>query len=189
MRGRAATLKVLAGALRGRSLEAPADATTLRPTAARRRAAVFDILRSRLPTFRGRRFADLFAGTGAVAIEALSQGFDAAHLVEADPAAVALIRRNLKGLGLEAQARVVAGDATRLGRTDRPFDVVFMDPPYQKALAAPAIEALVAGGWLADDGVVLAEVAKGAVLDPRAGLVVAGTYRHGAGSLLRLERG
>lgn len=136
-------MRVIGGTHRGRRLAAPRGLRT-RPTADRVREALFDILG---PAVRGQRVLDLFAGTGAVGIEALSRG--AAHVVfvERDRDAVRTLRANLSALGLSRdRAPVVVADAVtsiaRLGRTEPPFDLVFLDPPYAGDLAARALTAL-----------------------------------------------
>lgn len=180
------SLRIIAGELKGRALVAPPTAAELRPTSARRREAVFDILRGRLGDFRGLRLVDLFAGTGAVGLEALSQGFEEVVFVENASEAARLIRRNLEELGLQRRARVMQNDATRLGPAPRAFDVAFLDPPYGRKLAERCLTRLVAHGWLANEAVVLAELGKGDPFAPPAGLVVAREHGHGAGRLVRL---
>lgn len=143
-------MRVIGGAERGRRLRAPRGLRT-RPTADRVREALFDILG---PAIRGMRVLDLFAGTGAVGIEALSRGAARAVFVERDREALRVLRANLAALGLDrARARVVAGDALAslpaLGRSEAPFDLVFADPPYAGDLAARARAALAGGGLLA----------------------------------------
>ena len=135
-------MRVVAGEYRGRRLRAPAGRTT-RPTADRVREAIFSMLGS----VAGLRVLDLFAGSGALGIEALSRGAQAATFVDSDPRAVAAIRRNLHELGLPAAggdqvpgAAVARRDALAyLGAGPDPFDLVFVDPPYSSAsrLAAP----------------------------------------------------
>jgi 16S rRNA (guanine966-N2)-methyltransferase len=131
-------VRVVAGEFRGRRLAAPQGART-RPTADRVREALF----SMLGDVSGARVLDLYAGSGALGIEALSRGAGAAVFVERDPRAVAVIGRNLASLGLEQQ--VVRQDAVRfLARAQGMFDLVFCDPPYDSAsrLAGPLAERL-----------------------------------------------
>lgn len=125
-------MRVVAGTLRGRRLVAPAG-DHVRPTSDRVREAVFNALQS-LVHLPGARVLDLFAGTGAMAIEALSRGAEWAVLVEHDRRAQAVIRTNLDALGLNQQAQVVAADAVtwlRRRADDEPFDVALVDPPYR----------------------------------------------------------
>lgn len=120
-------MRVVAGELKGRRLATPPRGADVRPTADRVREAIFSILGD----VAGARVLDLYAGTGALAIEALSRGAAAATLVDRRPA---LARRNVADLGLEARAQVVRADAIRfLGRADDRFEVIFCDPPYRLA--------------------------------------------------------
>ncbi len=183
------TLRVLAGTHKGRALAAPESGTALRPTAARRRAAAFDILRARLGDFAERRFADLFAGTGAVGVEALSQGFAEAVFVEHDARAARLILRNLEALSLGGCGRVLASDATRLPAAPDAFDAVFLDPPYGRDCVKPCLEALVDGGWLTAATPVLVELGREDGVEVPAALRLLREYPHGAGRLLCLVRG
>jgi 16S rRNA (guanine966-N2)-methyltransferase len=131
-------MRVVAGAFKGRRLQAPRGSRT-RPTADRVREALF----SMLSDVSGARVLDLYAGSGALGIEALSRGAAAATFVESDPRAVAALRRNLEAVGSEAAVR--RQDALRfLGRARGPFDLVFVDPPYDAAvrLAEPLSERL-----------------------------------------------
>jgi 16S rRNA (guanine966-N2)-methyltransferase len=142
-------MRVIGGADRGRRLRAPRGHRT-RPTADRVRVTLFDILG---PAVAGTRVLDLFAGSGAVGIEALSRGAAVAVFVERDPDALRALRANLAALGVgRAQARVVPGDALavlpRLATTEPPFDLVFLDPPYAGNLATRALAALAAGPLL-----------------------------------------
>jgi len=131
-------MRVVAGAFKGRRLQAPRGSRT-RPTADRVREALFSLLGE----LSGARVLDLYAGSGALGIEALSRGAAAATFVERDPRAVAALRRNLAAVGSEAEVR--RQDALRfLGTAQGPFDLVFLDPPYDAAvrLAEPLSERL-----------------------------------------------
>ncbi|MEA2363251.1 MAG: rRNA (guanine966-N2)-methyltransferase [Thermoleophilaceae bacterium] len=131
-------MRVVAGTFKGRRLEAPRGTRT-RPTADRVREALFSILGD----VEGARVLDLYAGSGALGIEALSRGAGSAVFVERDARAAAAIERNLASLGVNA--RVARQDALRfLTRADGPFDLVFCDPPYDSAsrLAGPLAERL-----------------------------------------------
>jgi 16S rRNA (guanine966-N2)-methyltransferase len=125
-------MRVIGGELRGRRLESP-PGDTARPTSDRVREAVFNILTS-LGAVDGSTVLDLFAGTGALGIEALSRGATHATFVERDPKLLAPLRRNLDSLGLDDDATVVTGDAGRYARdavsTGQRFDLAFLDPPY-----------------------------------------------------------
>ena len=136
-------MKIIGGADRGRRLTAPRGRET-RPTAGRVREALFDILG---PRIRGARVLDLFAGTGAVGLEAVSRGAARAVFVERDRTAVRALRANLAALSVPRErARVVVADAVAaiglLGRTELAFGFVFLDPPYASDLARRALAAL-----------------------------------------------
>ena len=136
-------MRVIGGHDRGRRLRAPRG-LAIRPTADRVRVTLFDVLG---PAVAGARVLDLFAGTGAVGIEALSRGAARVVLVERDQSALRALRANLTALGApRAAARVMAGDVLRLlpelGAQEGPFDLVFIDPPYATALAARTLEGL-----------------------------------------------
>lgn len=122
-------MRVVAGALGGRRLEAP-PGTDTRPTTDKVRQAVFNALES-AGLVEGMTFLDLYAGSGAMGIEALSRGADSCTFVERDRAALAALRSNLGSLGLDQQSRVVAGDVTvALGQLPR-VDIAIVDPPYR----------------------------------------------------------
>ena len=147
-------MRIVAGAHRGRTLVAPPGRST-RPTQDRVRQALFDVIAHAdwAPSLEGARVIDLFAGSGALGLEALSRGASFALFVETDETARGAIRDNLEALDLFGRARIHRRDATDLGA--RPasagagFDFAFLDPPYGRALGERALNALRAGGWLA----------------------------------------
>ncbi|MEV4763700.1 16S rRNA (guanine(966)-N(2))-methyltransferase RsmD [Micromonospora chokoriensis] len=152
--------RIVAGALGGRRIAAPPGAGT-RPTSDRVREALFSAVEAEVD-LDGARFADLYAGSGAVGLEALSRGARHVLLVESDPRAARVIRENVATLGVGPAARLVAGKvATALaaGPDGGPYDVVFADPPY--AVPDEEITALLAtlvgGGWLVPDALVVVE--------------------------------
>jgi 16S rRNA (guanine966-N2)-methyltransferase len=152
--------RIVAGTLGGRRLVAPAGAGT-RPTSDRVREALFSTLAS-MVDLEGARFADLYAGSGAVGLEAVSRGAAHVLLVESDPRAARVIRGNVRVLGAAPAARLVAGKvATVLAAPPEggPYDVVFADPPYAVAgdEVGAVLAALVGNGWLAPDAVVVVE--------------------------------
>jgi 16S rRNA (guanine966-N2)-methyltransferase len=145
-------MRVIAGAFKGRTLHAPRGQRT-RPTADRVREALF----SMLGPLDGARVLDLFAGSGALAIEALSRGAAEAVLVESDPRAVAAIERNLEPLGAAAEVRRRDVLAYLRDSAEGPFDLVFADPPYDAASRlAPHLSRRLPG-LLADDGRIVIE--------------------------------
>ncbi|BAS27453.1 16S rRNA (guanine(966)-N(2))-methyltransferase RsmD [Limnochorda pilosa] len=154
-------MRVIGGSARGRKLLA-VPGTGTRPTADRVRESLFNILAER-PV--GAQVLDLFAGTGALAIEALSRGARRAVLVESGRRAAGVIRRNLEACGFQGQAELlVQRDRLALPllarRGDR-FELVFLDPPYGKGLAGPALEALGTLGLVAPGGLVVLETRRG----------------------------
>jgi 16S rRNA (guanine966-N2)-methyltransferase len=147
-------MRVIAGSHRGRTLQAPRGRTT-RPTSDRVREALFSILGE----IGGVAVLDLFAGSGALAIEALSRGASNATLVDSSPGAIAAIRRNLDALGINAE--VVRGDAVewceQAKRRARQYDLVFLDPPYRHGSALGARLTAALAGVLAPEARVVAE--------------------------------
>jgi 16S rRNA (guanine966-N2)-methyltransferase len=158
-------MRIVAGHHRGRQLVAPRSEAT-RPTSDRVREAVFNILAHGVPGFAldGARVLDLFAGTGALGLEALSRGAAFCLFVEESAEARAAIRRNVEALGLEGVTRIFRRDATALGPagTTGAFGLAFLDPPYGRGLAERALAAALAGGWLAPGAVVVVEEQAGA---------------------------
>ncbi|QIK79068.1 16S rRNA (guanine(966)-N(2))-methyltransferase RsmD [Sphingomonas piscis] len=152
-------MRIIAGEWRGRPLRAPAGAAT-RPTADRVRETLFSMLTSRLGTFEDLRVADLFAGSGALGLEALSRGAASATFVEKDPAALKAIRENAATLGADSRIQTIAGSALSLPRAE-PFDILFADPPYGPGAGTAALSAIAAAGWLAAGGWCSIETARG----------------------------
>lgn len=153
-------MRIIAGALGGRRLAAPRG-EGCRPAMDRTREALFSMLEARLGTLADRPVLDLFAGSGSLAFEALSRGAPLAVLVDNSGPALDCIRSNAAALRLEDRTRILRGDVLRLLRgkpAHAPFGLVFLDPPYRRALAAPALAALTRGAWLAPGAVVVAEL-------------------------------
>lgn len=151
--------RIIGGSAGGRRLQTPRGDLT-RPTSDRVREALFSALESLLGSLGGVRFLDLYAGSGAVGLEALSRGAAAATLVEHDRRTAGLIRTNARAVGFR-DADVVTGSVARhlADRPATPYDVAFLDPPYDltgKAVSAD-LTALGSNGWLADDAVVVVE--------------------------------
>lgn len=152
-------MRIVAGKFRGRALLTPSD-DSIRPTSDRAREAIFNVIASRLgPVFTGLKVLDLFAGTGALGLEALSRGAQQAVLVDNGAEARGLIRDNIEALGLGGVAKLLRRDATALGPagTMGPVDLVFLDPPYGKGLGERALVSLNEGKWLAPDALIVFE--------------------------------
>jgi 16S rRNA (guanine966-N2)-methyltransferase len=154
-------MRVVGGTLRGRALAAP-QSNAIRPTADRLRESVFNILAHAYGgPVTGARVLDLFAGTGALGIEALSRGAAFALFIDERAEARALLRENVTALGLGGTSRIFRRDATRLGPAHplEPFTLAFLDPPYGQGLAEKALASARDGGWLAPDALVVVEEA------------------------------
>jgi 16S rRNA (guanine966-N2)-methyltransferase len=164
-------MRVVGGDLRGRTLAAP-KSQAIRPTADRLRESLFNILvHGYGDPIGGARVLDLFAGTGALGIEALSRGAAFALFVDDGAEARALLRENVATLGLGGTTRIFRRDATKLGPAHpiEPFSLVFFDPPYGKGLAEKALTSARDGGWLTPDALIVAEEAKKAAFAPPQG--------------------
>jgi 16S rRNA (guanine966-N2)-methyltransferase len=154
--------------LRGRALAAP-KSQSIRPTADRLRESLFNILMHAYgDPVSGARVLDLFAGTGALGLEAVSRGAAFALFVDDGAEARALLRQNVEALGVAAVARIFRRDATKLGPAHpvEPFSLAFLDPPYGMGLAERALASAREGGWLTDDAPVVVEEKAGAFHAP-----------------------
>jgi 16S rRNA (guanine966-N2)-methyltransferase len=157
-------MRVVGGRLKGRNLASPAS-REIRPTADRLREALFNILiHAYDDPMEDARVLDLFAGTGALGIEAISRGAKFALFVDNGAEARALMRDNVEALGLGGVTKVYRRDATNLGPAHpmEPFSLVFLDPPYAKGLADKALISLRDGGWLTPGALLVVEEAKAA---------------------------
>ena len=167
-------MRIVAGAHKGRPIQAPKGAKT-RPTTDRVRESVFNKLAHApyAPDLSGARVIDLFAGSGALGLEAISRGAAFALFVETDPAARGAIRTNVETLQLYGCTKLHRRDATDLGKKPEkvgpPFDIAFLDPPYEKGLGETALERLVSGGWVADQAVAVMEESVRAETRPATG--------------------
>jgi 16S rRNA (guanine966-N2)-methyltransferase len=170
-------MRIVGGRLRGARLAAPGEkgggAARLRPTSDRVRESLFNLLahggHAEPPAPEGMRVLDLFAGTGALGLEALSRGALRVQFVDDLGAARALIRENVETLGVIGQAKIYRRDATRLGPCrGAPYDLVFLDPPYGRGLGEAALAAAAEGGWLAPGALIVwEEAAEAAVTLPQ----------------------
>ena len=154
-------MRIIAGALGGRLLKSPQGADC-RPAMGRTREALFSMLGARGILWEEVSVMDIFAGSGSLALEALSRGARRALVVENSPRILRCLRANVASLGLGERVDVVTDDALgflRRGAAE-PFDLVFIDPPYRKDLVSPALRFLVEKGWLADGALVSAETEK-----------------------------
>jgi 16S rRNA (guanine966-N2)-methyltransferase len=173
-------MRIIAGRWRGRPIVAPTGQAT-RPTSDRTREALFSMLTSRIGSFEGLAVADLFAGSGALGLEALSRGAAHCIFVETDRAAVDAIRRNLTALGASGEIVTTPAEHARLSG---PLDLAFLDPPYGSGLASAVLATLplTAGGWAS------VETARGEAVAAE-GLEVEAERVHGKAKLTLLRRG
>ncbi len=157
-------MRIVGGQFKGRAISAPPGRET-RPTADRARESIFNVLSHAdwSPGLEGRRVLDLFAGSGALGLEALSRGAAFALFVETDAAARGAIRDNIESLALFGSTRIHRRDATDLGMKPAglgpSFDLVFLDPPYHRGLGERTLNRLGDGGWISDDAVIVLECA------------------------------
>jgi len=161
-------MRIVGGSLRGRALVTP-KSQNIRPTADRLRESLFNILAHAYDDpVAGARVLDLFAGTGALGLEALSRGAAFALFVDDGAEARALIRENVAALGLGGVSRIFRRDATRLGPAHpiEPFSLVFLDPPYGQGLAEKALASAREGGWLMPNALAVVEEKVGAFKAP-----------------------
>jgi len=185
-------LRIVGGVHRGRRLTVPLG-DAVRPTSDRTREALFNILShggfaaGGLP-FADRPVLDAFAGTGAFGLEALSRGASSAAFIENGREAIAILRRNIAALDEEDRAHVLAGDATRPPRAGFASALAFLDPPYRSGLAASALTALAAAGWLAADALAVIEIAASEEFSSPAGFARVDERVYGAARLVFLRR-
>jgi 16S rRNA (guanine966-N2)-methyltransferase len=176
-------MRIIAGKWRGRAIDAPPGLDT-RPTADRVRETLFSMLASRIGSFDDLRVADLFAGSGALGLEALSRGAASAIFVENDPKAAAVIRRNAEKLS--ASAKVLSASAIALPRAE-PFDLIFADPPYATGSGSAVVASVMHAGWLAPGGWMSVETSRNDSIDAD-DLVVEATREVGRAQLTLLRR-
>ena len=141
------SLRIIAGQWRGRKISAPTGDAT-RPTADRTRETLFSMLVSRIGAFEELTVADLFAGSGALGLEALSRGAASALFVEQDAAALRALRSNIANLKAQPQCDVRAGSVLALGLAKAPLDLIMLDPPYRSGAGEVALDKLNRLGWI-----------------------------------------
>jgi len=184
-------LRIISGRARGKKLVEFSGAR-VRPTADRVREALFSILISRLGSLHGYKVLDLFAGTGALALEALSRGAQSALLVEAHPESMKIIETNIEGCRMRDCAQVLRGElpaALSLTTKSAPFDLIFLDPPYAQGLAQATLTRIAALELLSDEGIIVVETEKGEVLPEQIGSLSRTDQRHyGVSTITTYER-
>ena len=175
-------MRIVSGKHKGRPLSAPKGSDT-RPTSDRAREAIFNVLEHGVvgPGLPGAKVADIFAGTGALGLEALSRGAAACVFVDKGRGAVQALRDNVLTLGESDTTKIITKDATALGPApDGPVDYAFLDAPYNQDLSTAALNSLAGNGWLADGCVVMVEVAKDEQLIPPPGFALVKEKAYGA---------
>ncbi|HLZ77889.1 MAG TPA: 16S rRNA (guanine(966)-N(2))-methyltransferase RsmD [Sphingomonas sp.] len=178
-------MRIVAGQWRGRPLKAPAGSDT-RPSSDRAREALFSMLTSRLGSFEGLAVVDLFAGTGALGLEALSRGAASCTFVEQDKPALDALRANIASLGAAADVRAQA--VNTLGPSRQAYDLMLLDPPYAMHAGVPTLERLARLGWLAPGALASVEGERGEEVRPGGFTVeVERTYGKAKITLLRYD--
>jgi 16S rRNA (guanine966-N2)-methyltransferase len=160
-------MRIIAGAWRGRKLEAPKGEAT-RPTADRVKEALFSILIAQLGGLEELKIADLFAGSGALGLEALSRGAAHCLFVEQEAQAVAALRKNIATLSAEGRSTIIARSVLTLGQAQEPLDALLLDPPYNSGAGAVALDKLARLGWIAPHTLISLETARGEVPELKA---------------------
>ena len=174
-------MRIVGGEFRGRPLATPRD-QSIRPTTDRTREAVFNVLAHRFPEkLQGVRVLDLFAGTGALGLEALSRGAAHCLFIEESAEGRGLIRTNVETFGLQGRTKIFRRDATGLGDagTIAPFGLVFADPPYGKGLGEVALRSALRGGWLLPGALCVVEETASAFFSPGEGFSVVEERNYG----------
>jgi 16S rRNA (guanine966-N2)-methyltransferase len=174
-------MRIVGGEFRGRALATPRS-NAIRPTTDRTREAVFNVLAHRFGgRLEGARVLDLFAGTGALGLEALSRGASFVLFVEESAEGRGLIRENVEAFGLQGRTKIFRRDATRLGEvgTMQPFDLFFADPPYGRDFAGRALQSARSGGWLREGALCVVEEAAAAPFEAGAGFVLLDRREYG----------
>ena len=187
-------MRIVGGKHRGRKLAAPRD-ERVRPTSDRARQALFNILEhgqfaaGGASPLIGARVVDLFCGTGAIGLEALSRGAALAIMVDSDAEALDAARANVRALGETSRVMLRQADATRPGLPPGPCRLAFLDPPYRSALAGPTLVALAADGWLEPGGIAVIEIDGREAFTPPAGFALVDERRYGRAKLIFLRFG
>ena len=178
-------MRIIAGEWRGRPLLAPEGRAT-RPTSDRAREGLFSMLQSRLGSFEGLRVADLFGGSGALGMEALSRGAASCLFIDNDRNAVASIQRNLAAFGASGRGDVRAQGLEHAPPPAAPLDLLFLDPPYRAGLAEMALDRVCNRGWIVPGGLLSLETG-GEPPPPPAGFAVEAERRFGKAHILLLR--
>jgi len=183
-------VRIVGGEFRGRPLATP-HSQSIRPTTDRTREALFNVITHAFPgRIEGARVLDLFSGTGALGIEALSRGAGFCLFIEEAAEGRGLIRENIEAFKLQGRTKLFRRDATRLGTigTMQPFSLLFADPPYGKGLGELALTSVLDGGWLTDDALCVVEEAADARFETGASFHLVDERRYGDTVIRFLKR-
>lgn len=184
-------IRITAGVFKGRALSVP-EGNAIRPTSDRARQALFNRLEHSFRdygfTLRGARVVDLFAGTGALGLDALSRGASHVTFVENSPASRRVLQKNIAALGVEDKTHVLTMDATALPAASDPYDLAVLDPPYSEDLADRAVSALASKGWLSDTALMVVETGKDETVTAPDDWMVEDSRAYGRGQLTYLIR-
>lgn len=181
-------MRIVAGEFKGRRLVSPSN-KSVRPTSDRMRESLFNILASKLGgSLAGASVADLFAGTGALGLEALSRGAAHVTFVDLDPQSIDLVRQNVNLLGVNERTKILKTSATRLPYMDQPCDLLFLDPPYSKGLIAPTLASACQRGWIGHQSLIVIECAQGDLDRPENGFEILDERSQGESSLIFCQK-
>lgn len=184
-------IRITAGTFKNKPLAVPTG-DSIRPTSDRARQALFNRLEHSFQNIgfklRGARVIDLFAGTGALGLDALSRGAAHVTFVEQNHNSIAVLKRNIATLAVDDKSNILTTDASALPAAIQPVDLALLDPPYDLGLAEPTLAALVNKGWLTDTAVVVVETAATETLTAPDGLQIEDVRSYGRGALTYLVR-
>lgn len=180
-------MRIIGGKFRGRKLKTP-EAKEIRPTTGRLRESIFSAADHRIGGFHGKRIADIFSGTGALGLEALSRGAASATWVEKHSPGISILKENISLLKVDDQAEILRADARNLHKADKPFDVIFLDPPYGRGLAVPCLQSLLEKNWVDETSLIVLECDKNEELEIPEGLEIVKTLKQGFRRVHFIER-
>lgn len=171
-------MRIIGGEFRGRKLKTP-DTADIRPTTGRLRESIFSAVDHRIGSFYGKQVADIFSGTGALGLEALSRGAEKATWVEKHSTGLSILKENIVLLNVEEKTKILRADARNLPKAAEPFDVIFMDPPYGRGLANPAMQSLLEKNWVGKTSLIVLECDKNEELEIPGELEIVKTLKQG----------